>query len=137
MNAEIRTGYKQTEVGLLPVDWEVRKLGELASFRTGPFGSALHKSDYTNDGIPVVNPMHILDGRIVPTTSMTITEEAAKSLDVFRLKPGEIVIGRRGDMGRCAVVSEREIGWAVAGAECNTVIELKPEHHAALPWHFA
>jgi len=28
-------------------------------------------------------------------------------------------------------------GSAVAGAECNTVIELKPEHHAALPWHFA
>ncbi len=27
--------------------------------------------------------------------------------------------------------------WAVAGAECNTVIELKPEHHAASPWHFA
>jgi len=26
---------------------------------------------------------------------------------------------------------------AVAGAECNTVIELKPEHHAALPWNFA
>ena len=26
---------------------------------------------------------------------------------------------------------------AVAGAECNTVIELNPEHHAALPWHFA
>ncbi len=26
---------------------------------------------------------------------------------------------------------------AVAGAECNTVIELKPEHHAALPWSFA
>ncbi|WP_228386092.1 hypothetical protein, partial [Pseudomonas helleri] len=25
--------------------------------------------------------------------------------------------------------------WAVAGAECNTVIELKPEHHAASPWH--
>ncbi|MEH6615133.1 hypothetical protein, partial [Pseudomonas marincola] len=25
---------------------------------------------------------------------------------------------------------------AVAGAECNTVIELKPEHHAALPWSF-
>ncbi|WP_237149997.1 hypothetical protein, partial [Metapseudomonas otitidis] len=24
---------------------------------------------------------------------------------------------------------------AVAGAECNTVIELKPEHHAALPWN--
>ena len=31
----------------------------------------------------------------------------------------------------------RTYNWAVAGAECNTVIELKPEHHAALPWHFA
>jgi len=30
-----------------------------------------------------------------------------------------------------------EIKGAVAGAECNTVIELKPEHHAASPWHFA
>ena len=29
------------------------------------------------------------------------------------------------------------VDWAVAGAECNTVIELKPEHHAALPWSFA
>ncbi|UUC81742.1 restriction endonuclease subunit S [Stutzerimonas stutzeri] len=111
MSAEVKPGFKQTEVGVLPVDWEARKLGELASFRTGPFGSALHKSDYTNDGIPVVNPMHILDGRIVPTTSMTITEDAAKNLEEFRLKPGEVIIGRRGDMGRCAVVSERERGW--------------------------
>ncbi|HKS13544.1 MAG TPA: restriction endonuclease subunit S [Pseudomonas sp.] len=111
MSAEVKPGFKQTEVGVLPVDWEAKKLGEVASFRTGPFGSALHKSDYTNDGIPVVNPMHILDGRIVPTTSMTITEEAAESLDEFRLSPGEVIIGRRGDMGRCAVVSEREKGW--------------------------
>ena len=33
--------------------------------------------------------------------------------------------------------AENLIEEAVAGAECNTVIELKPEHHAALPWHFA
>lgn len=111
MSTEIKLGFKQTEAGVLPVDWEAKKLGEMASFRTGPFGSALHKSDYTNDGVPVVNPMHILDGRIVPTTSMTITEEAAKNLDEFRLSPGEVIIGRRGDMGRCAVISERERGW--------------------------
>ncbi len=27
------------------------------------------------------------------------------------MKPGEIVIGRRGDMGRCAVVQEYQLGW--------------------------
>lgn len=36
----------------LPPEWKVKKLGDLASFRTGPFGIALHKSDYVTDGIP-------------------------------------------------------------------------------------
>lgn len=111
MSARLRAGYKQTEVGVIPEDWEVVALGKHATFRTGPFGSALHKSDYTSEGVPVVNPMHIVDGKIEPTRTMTITEIAAKSLSEFRLKPGEIVIGRRGDMGRCAVVREHELGW--------------------------
>lgn len=41
-------------------DWEECALGDHARFRTGPFGSALHKSDYTFDGVPIVNPMHIV-----------------------------------------------------------------------------
>ena len=103
--------FKQTELGLIPSDWELRKLGDLASFKTGPFGSALHRSDYVDDGIPVVNPMQIIDGRIVPTSTMAISEEAARKLADFRLSAGDIVIGRRGDMGRCAVVRTAESGW--------------------------
>jgi type I restriction enzyme S subunit len=107
----VRQGYKQTEVGVIPEDWDARKLGELATFRTGPFGSALHKSDYTSDGVPVINPMHIIDGQLVPTSSMTITEAAATKLSEFRLSSGEVIIGRRGDMGRCAVVLNKHLGW--------------------------
>jgi len=107
----IPPGYEQTEVGLIPEEWESVIQGECAKFRTGPFGSALHKSDYTDDGVPVVNPMHIVDGRIVPTRAMTITENAARNLSDFRLKAGEIVIGLRGDMGRCAVVQANQAGW--------------------------
>jgi type I restriction enzyme S subunit len=55
--------------------------------------------------------MHIIDGRIEPTRTMTITEHAAKGLSDFRMKAGEIVIGRRGDMGRCAVVQQHQAGW--------------------------
>ena len=107
----IKIGYKQTEIGVMPRDWEVKKLAELSTFRTGPFGSALHKSDYTNDGVPIINPMHIIDGRIFPTASMTITELAAKNLSEFRLQPHKIIIGRRGDMGRCATVLDEHKGW--------------------------
>lgn len=108
---ELKPGYKQTESGVIPADWKFEPLGKHASFRTGPFGSALHKSDYISDGVPVVNPMHIIDGRIVPTADMTITENAARSLAEFRLSEAEIVIGRRGEMGRCAVVQPHQSGW--------------------------
>lgn len=103
--------YKMTEVGVIPEDWDVRKLGELSTFRTGPFGSALHKSDYTDDGVPLVNPMHIIDGKLVPNTAMTVSQAAAKNLADFQLKADNIIMGRRGDMGRCAVVQSHQAGW--------------------------
>ena len=108
---EVKAGYKQTEVGVIPEDWDVRKLGEYATFKTGPFGSTLHKSDYVSDGVPVINPMHIIDGQIVPSKSMTVTDSIAKQLSAFRLQAHDIIIGRRGDMGRCAVVQQSQVGW--------------------------
>lgn len=107
----IPTGFKWTEIGIIPGDWIIEKLGMYASFRTGPFGSALHKSDYVIDGIPIVNPMQIIDGGIIPTSSMSISKTAATKLSEFRLQTGDIVIGRRGEMGRCAVVGIEENGW--------------------------
>ena len=104
-------GYKQTDVGVIPVDWAMETLGIHATFRTGPFGSALHKSDYVDGGVPVVNPMQIVDGKIVPTFTMAISESAAANLSEFRLSAGDIVIGRRGEMGRCTVVTSIEDGW--------------------------
>lgn len=107
----IPRGYKQTEVGVIPEDWESTPLGSHANFKTGPFGSLLHRSDYVDNGIPVVNPMQIIDGKIVPTQSMTISEAAARRLSTFRLSTGDVVIGRRGDMRRCAYVTSDNNGW--------------------------
>ncbi len=83
----------------------------ISSLRTGPFGSSLHKSDYIEGGIPIINPMHINSGRITPTPEMTITDKKAQELDDFRLKPGDVVLARRGVMGRCAVVEKSQTGW--------------------------
>src|SRR5687767_7049059 len=107
----LRPGYKQTEVGVIPEDWEVAKLGKHATVGTGPSGSARHKSDYVYGGVPIINPMQIVDGKLVPTPRMTITEAAAERLSEFRLCAGEVVIGRRGDMGRCAVIEPSANGW--------------------------
>ena len=108
---KVKPGYKQTEVGVIPEDWEVIELGERATFKTGPFGSALHKSDYVENGVPWINPIHIIDGYLIPDSRVTITEDAANLLNDFKLRINDIVIARRGEMGRCAVVPESQAGW--------------------------
>jgi len=78
---------------------------------TGPFGSLLHKSDYVENGIPLVNPAHITAIGIEPDFRKTISKETAQRLSSYILRKGDIVMGRRGEMGRCALVTEVEDGW--------------------------
>ena len=40
--------------------WESKTLGEISlSIQTGPFGSQLHQSDYSDDGTPVVRKLFL------------------------------------------------------------------------------
>ena len=92
--------------------WMEKTLGEIAeNISTGPFGTMLHKSDYVPDGIPLVNPMNIVDSSIVPSRKMMVSERTRERLRSYVLKAGDVVIGRRGELGRCALVTDREDGW--------------------------
>ncbi len=91
--------------------WEMKKLGDMALVKTGPFGSMLHKEDYISNGIPLVNPIHMRDYQVKADMNFTVTEEKAKELSNYLLKFKDVVFARRGDIGRCAVVSEKEDGY--------------------------
>ncbi len=91
--------------------WEMVKLGEMAEkIQIGPFGTQLHKSDYISGGIPLINPMHISNNKIMPDKSFSVSEEKYKELSNYYLQKDDVILGRRGEMGRCAVVSENEDG---------------------------
>lgn len=91
--------------------WEVKKLGEMSIVKTGPFGSMLHKEDYISNGIPIVNPIHIKDYRVVADVNFTISNEKANELNNYILRKNDVIFARRGDIGRCAVVSDIEDGY--------------------------
>ncbi len=94
-----------------PKGWEVRKLKETKSrVQIGPFGSLLHKSDYIIDGVPLINPMHIVGGQIHVSNEQTVSEQKAATLSNYRLQTGDVIMGRRGEMGRIAIVSDTEEG---------------------------
>lgn len=87
-----------------PNQWEKVPLSDLADVRIGPFGSLLHKEDYIAGGHPLVNPSHILDDKIVVDKKLSVSEQKYAELEPYHLKIGDVVMGRRGEMGRCAVV---------------------------------
>lgn len=96
----------------IPKNWVWCRLGELVlSMSTGPFGTMLHKQDYVPDGIPMVNPMNIVNSKIVASGKMMVDEQTRQRLKSYILRTGDVVVGRRGEMGRCAVVTEQEDGW--------------------------
>ena len=82
-----------------------------ATIQTGPFGSLLHQSDYIRCGIPILNPKHIVNGVVTCGENETIANDKAAELSVYQLKEGDVLLARRGEMGRCAVVTSKEDGW--------------------------
>lgn len=90
--------------GLNTMGWKQTTIGEIAEIKIGPFGTLLHKEDYVENGHALVNPSHIVDGKILIDKKMTISNKKYNELAAYHLKIGDIVLGRRGEMGRCAVV---------------------------------
>ena len=96
--------------------------------RIGPFGTMLHKRDYIKGGVPVINPQHIKNLSIVENESISVSIEKAQELSTYRLMCNDIIMGRRGEMGRTAAITEREQNWI-----CGTgsiLFRLKPEYDA-------
>jgi type I restriction enzyme S subunit len=91
--------------------WKSKKIKDFSHIKIGPFGSALHAEDYVENGIPLVNPSHMNNGQIIHSLNKTISEKKSKELVAYLLKKDDVVIGRRGEIGRCAIVTEKEEGF--------------------------
>lgn len=79
--------------------------------KIGPFGTMLHKEDYISDGIPVINPQHIKNGQIIPSSKISISSKKCQELASYKVKTNDVIMGRRGEMGRCAAITKKEDGW--------------------------
>lgn len=105
------------------LEWSVT-LGDLADVQIGPFGSLLHQEDYVRGGVPVLNPMHIRGGRLAPDPEFSVSEAQAARLDLYKIRTGDVVLGRRGEMGRAGLAGPEHDGML-----CGTgSVVLRPKH---------
>ena len=84
--------------------WPFMRIKEFATVRIGPFGSLLHADDYVKDGHLIVNPCHMGERGFEPDYSQTIDDDKYGQLSIYVLKRGDLVLGRRGEIGRCALM---------------------------------
>ena len=94
------------DIGTNSKGWLLSPLEEVAEIHIGPFGSLLHKEDYVCNCHALVNPSHIVDGKIKTDEKLTINNEKYQEMSAYHLQKDDIVLGRRGEMGRCAVVEQ-------------------------------
>ena len=85
--------------------------------QTGPFGSQLHQSDYVTEGIPVIMPKDITDGRVDADSVARVSEQTAHRLSRHQLRPRTIVLPRRGEITKRALIREEQAGW-LCGTGC-------------------
>ena len=107
-------------VGKIPSHWKVNRLKYAAVVKTGPFGTQLSASEYSDEGIPVINVKNIGYGTIIEDDLDYVPDEVSQRLVHHQLQLGDIVFGRKGAVDKHAIITESQIGW-VQGSDCIRV----------------
>ena len=106
---EVKPGYKQTEVGGIPEEWESSKIGDF-SFVTklAGFEYTIH-FDYSKSGpVIAVRALNIKNGTLDLTEVHTIPRKTSDDLPRSKLVKGDLVISYVGTLGRVAMIPEDE-----------------------------
>lgn len=104
------------------IDFPIVKIGELiksgeAEIQTGPFGTQLKASDYSDHGYPVINVRNVGFGDIRTESLEFIDDRIAEKLPTHRLVQNDIVFGRKGAVERHGLITEAQEGW-YQGSDC-------------------
>ncbi len=97
----------------IPSSWVWGRLKFFCSrFSTGPFGTMVHKEDYVeNNGHNLINPTNIKQRKIIADGIKQVSEAKYKELNSYVLAFNDVVLARRGDLSKIAIVSKKEEGW--------------------------
>ena len=98
------------------------KLGDIATIQSGPFGTQLHKDEYTDFGIPMLNAKNVGNGVVIMDSIDYVTPDVCKRLEKYVLRKGDIIFGRAGSIERHTYISEKYDG-CFQGTNC---IRIRP-----------
>ena len=99
----------------------------------GPFGSALKKREYVEDGVPVWGIDNVKPNQFVQNRSLFITPAKFAQLRRYSVESGDILISRAGTVGRMCVATPT-VEQSIVG---TNLIRLTLDPEAISPVYFA
>ncbi len=104
---DVKSGYKQTDVGVIPEDWEVASVGDEFSIQ---LGKMLDSEKNVGVPKPFLGNRAVQWGRI-DLSDIGVIKLTPPDLQRFRLRGGDLLVCEGGEIGRAAI-------WQQPIAEC-------------------
>ncbi|MDM0921208.1 restriction endonuclease subunit S [Clostridium perfringens] len=103
MKKEAREGYKMTELGEIPNEWQIKNLEDISYLIDGDRSSRYPgEKDIVEHGILFLSTQNIIDSKIVYKNCKFITEEKFDELSKGKLQKNDLIITLRGSIGNVA-----------------------------------
>ena len=125
----LRPGYKRTETGIIPDDWELKTLGSLTSLLTNGFvGTATSAYVDGDDGVLYIQGYNVQENGFnfhgIKRVSKLFHARNRKSC----LQSGDLLTIQTGDIGVTAVIP-----LELAGANCHALVISRLNKHVSEP----
>lgn len=126
---EVREGYKNTEVGVIPEDWEVKKLSDLTSLMTNGFVgiATTHYTEFEN-GITYIQGYNVEENSFNVNGIKKVTKEFHKQHPKSCLQEGDLLTIQTGEVGLTTIVTK-----GLEGSNCHALIITRFEKHNSFP----
>lgn len=98
-------------LGVVPEGWAQSRLGDVADIRSGPSGAAVRPHDRSADGVGMIAPKDVRDGRVQTDAVSRVRADVAATLTPYTVVVDDILVTRTGTVGRLAWIPATCDGW--------------------------
>lgn len=127
---KIPVGYKQTEIGVVPADWDVKSITDLTpqgkkyGIVDGPFGSNLKTEHYRKSGIPIITSGYVTEGQFIADEYLYVDKEKFKQEKRSAVRGGDIVMAKIGARcGASAILPKSHVEGILSGNALKITID--------------
>ena len=126
MDKHIPQGYKDSSLGIIPQEWEVKRLGDIADITSGTTPLRANSKYYNNGVIPWVKTTDLNNGTLYETEEK-VSIEAVEKTSLKMLPKGTVLVAMYGgfrQIGRTALLGiDATINQALSALMCKSSVE--------------